>query len=262
MSACVMQSNVAMDVIEITIDNEARLNALTVSMWHELSDIFRRISSSTGIRCVIVKGAGRQAFSAGADISEFMTTRATRADVETFHEDTVGACLRTIVDCPVPVIASIRGVCMGGGLEIAAACDIRLGDRTTRMGAPVGRLGFPLAFGETQLLFNLVGYITCAEILIEGRVFNAQEACERRLLNRVCDVEALENEVSDTVEAIRRSGPTATRSHKAQLRRLMADQSPVSYEERRDSYSFADTEEYQNGIRSFLDRSSSNAAAS
>lgn len=259
MSGCVTQSKIDEDVIEVEIDNAARLNALTVRMWHELSDIFHRISSSEGTRCVVVKGAGLRAFSAGADISEFKTTRATRADVEAYHENIVGPCLRAIAECPVPVVASIRGVCMGGGLEIAAACDMRLGDCTTRMGAPVGRLGFPLAFGESQLLFNLVGYITCAEILIEGRVYDAQEAYERRLLNRVSDVDSLAANVRDAVAAILGSGPTATKLHKAQLRRLMADHSPVTYEERRDCYSFADTDEYRNGVRSFLERSNRGA---
>jgi enoyl-CoA hydratase/carnithine racemase len=242
------------DVVEIVLDNEPRLNALTVAMWRDLAAVIGDCASRPALRCLVIRGAGRKAFSAGADISEFATTRSTSEQVEVFHEGIVGPCLRALIDCPVPVVAAIRGICMGGGLEIATLCDLRLGDVTARLGAPVGRLGFPLAFGETQALYNLLGPTTCSEVLIEGRVFTADEARERRLLTRVTEPDALDDEVRATVEAIRASGIAAARAHKRQIRRLMADPSPVSYAERLGSYEFASTEEYRTGVRAFLDK--------
>lgn len=261
MSGRVYETAIGEGGVEVTIENDSRMNALTVSMWHDLADVFRRVSSRSEVRFVVIRGAGFRAFSAGADISEFEVTRATRGDVETFHENTVGATLRAILECPVPVIAAIRGICMGGGLEVASACDIRIGDDTARLGAPVGRLGFPLAFGETELLFKLVGYVTCVEILVEGRVFSAEEALGRRLLNRVCSPESLDAELAGILDSILQNGAAATRAHKKQLRRLMTDSSPVTFAERQDSYSFADSDEYQTGFRSFLERSARRSGA-
>lgn len=242
------------DVAVVRICNEAKLNALSVAMWGELRGWFERLSASDSLRCILVRGAGAKAFSTGADISEFAETRSTRDQVTRFHEEGVGACLTAILDCPVPVVAQIRGACMGGGLEIASACDLRLADDTARFGAPVGRLGFPLAFAETQALFNLVGPSVAAEILIEGRILSAAEALARRLVTRLSPPDELDTAVLAAIDGICRSGLGAARSHKRQLRRLMQDGSPVSLEERLEVYRFADTQEYRDGIRGFLDR--------
>lgn len=254
MAGRVVESALGDDAVEIVLDNEPRLNALTVAMWHDLTALIRDCAGRSALRCIVIRGAGFRAFSAGADISEFATTRMTQEQVESFHEGVVGPCLRALADCAVPVVAAVRGICMGGGLEIAALCDLRLGDHTARLGAPVGRLGFPLAFGETQALYDLVGPTTCSEVLIEGRVFTAGEAHERRLLTRIAPAEELDEQVRATVEAIRASGLAAARAHKRQIRRLMADPSPVTRAERLASYAFADTEEYRDGVRAFMDK--------
>ena len=242
------------DVATVTICNERKLNAMTVAMWAELKACFDELGMSETLRCIVVRGAGAKAFSAGADISEFETTRSTREQVVRFHEDCVGACLASMLDCEIPIVSAIHGVCMGGGLEIACATDIRLADERARFGAPVGKLGFPLAFGETQALFSVVGQSVAAELLIEGRVFSAAEALSRGVLTRVSLVSDFERNVADCVRNICESGRWAARSHKRQLRRLMRDRSPVTEAERFAVYAFADTEEYQEGYRVFLAR--------
>lgn len=248
------------DVATVTICNERKLNAVTVAMWAELKACFDELGASETLRCIVVRGAGERAFSAGADISEFETTRSTREQVIRFHEDSVGACLDNILDCEVPVVSAIRGVCMGGGLEIACATDIRLADEYARFGAPVGKLGFPLAFGETQALFSVVGQSVAAELLIEGRVFSAAEALSRGLVTRVSSASDLEANVADCVRNVCESGRWAARSHKRQLRRLMRDRSPVTQAERFAVYAFADTGEYQEGYRGFLARKKNGSA--
>ncbi len=248
------------DVATVTICNERKLNALTVAMWAELKTCFDELGTSETLRCVVVRGAGEKAFSAGADISEFETTRSTREQVVRFHEDRVGACLDSILDCEIPVVSAIRGICIGGGLEIACATDIRLADARARFGAPVGKLGFPLAFGETQALVSVVGHAVAAELLIEGRVFSAAEAFSRGLVTRVLAASDLESDVADCVRSICESGRWAARSHKRQLRRLMRDQSSVTQAERLAVYAFADTDEYREGYRGFLTRKKNGSA--
>lgn len=242
-------------VLNLTIDNPARLNALSLSMWTSLRLAVAQASERDDLRCVTIRGAGERAFSAGADISEFAETRATYDQVVRFHEDHVLACLNTIAACPVPVVAGIDGACFGGGLEIATVCDIRIATENSRFGAPVGRLGFPLAIAETQALFRLVGQATTAELLLEGRVYDATEAQAKGLVTRVVPADTLTAALEESVAHILKSGVLASRAHKAQLRRLTQDQSPVTREERLAGYAFADTDEYRDGIRAFLEKS-------
>ncbi|WP_210249208.1 enoyl-CoA hydratase/isomerase family protein [Methylobacterium sp. WL2] len=203
--------------VTLTISHPERRNALTVLMWQELAAQVRELSREDGIRCVVIRGGTAEAFSAGADISEFGTARSTREQVVRFHEEYVGGCLNAIATCPVPVVAAIQGACFGGGLEIAAVCDIRIAAKCARFGAPVGRLGFPLAFGETEALFRLVGPSVTAELLIEGRLFDARTAYEKGLVSRVVGNDDFEREVAAAVENICASGILAARSHKRQI---------------------------------------------
>lgn len=245
------------DVALVELCNETKLNALSFAMWQELRRAISDLSQDPALRCIRIKGAGEQAFSAGADISEFADTRSTFEQVVAFHEDGVGACLDAFLACPIPIVAEISGACMGGGLEIACACDLRLADETARFGAPVGRLGFPLAFGETQGLFALVGPSVAAELLLEGRILSASEALQRRLITRLSSTGSLAGDVDSAIANICKSGRWAARSHKHQLRRLTRDPSPVTREERMAVYGFAATDEYREGIRRFLDRKQS-----
>ena len=241
-------------VLWITIDNPGRLNALTSHMWKDLAEILAAAGQSETLRCIVIEGEGPRAFSSGADISEFGTTRSNLAQLVDFHENCVGACLSAITDCDVPVVAKIRGNCMGGGLEIAVACDLRLADETARFGAPVGKLGFSLAFAETQGLYNLVGRGVSAELLLEGRILDAQEAHSRGLITRVSIPSSLDADVGVAVSSICQSGIWAARSHKRQLRRLDRDSTPVSKQEQIDEFAFVEIPEYQLGVRNFFSR--------
>ena len=236
----------------LIISHPERRNALTVGMWQDLAAHLRSLSLEDAMRCIIIRGATAEAFSAGADISEFRDARSTHEQVVQFHEEYVGGCLGAIAACPVPVIAAIRGACFGGGLEIAVACDIRIAAESACFGAPVGRMGFPLALGETEALFQLVGPSVSAELLIEGRIFDARTAYEKGLVSRVVGEDEFEAAVAGTTENVCASGILAARSHKRQIRRLMRDASPVTRAERMEVYGFAESEEYQRGVAAFL----------
>lgn len=237
-------------IATVSISNRSKRNALTVDMWDQLRDGFNGLESQD-VRCVVIRGEGGECFAAGADITEFERVRATRAQVTEFHEHHVSGALRSIYDCPLPVIALIQGACAGGGLEIASVCDLRIASRSAHLGIPIRSLGFSLALGEMEWLYRAVGPALTAELLFEGRMLDAETAMAKGLVTRVEDDAAVVERAYASARAIVESAPLAVRAHKLQLRRLMRDPSPAALEERLASYSFADTEDYRIGIQAF-----------
>jgi enoyl-CoA hydratase len=224
-------------------------------MWTQLRENFVLLNGDTKLRCVVITGEGGNAFAAGADISEFDTHRRTREQVARYHEEIVPDALRAIRECPVPVVAMVRGPCVGGGLEIAAMCDIRISAQSGRFGIPVARLGFSLAYGEMEPVLNRFGRSALAMLLFEARLLTATQACEHGLVDQVVADDALDARVAQLVTRILGCAPLATRQHKLQLSRLSHGQPPITDQERVDSYAFADTSDYEVGYRAFLAKS-------
>lgn len=206
-------------IVRVTLSHPGRLNAMTVGMWQELARVFTALTQDDGVRCVVVQGAGED-FAAGADIREFPRYRADQAGVMHYHTGILAPALRAIAGCVHPVIALIRGVCVGGGLEIASQCDLRIAARTARFGVPINRLGFPMAPDEMQGLLALAGPAVTLEILLEGRVFGADEAFSKGLLTRVVDDAGLEADVTALAQRLARGAPLAARINKETVRRL------------------------------------------
>ena len=143
-----------------------------------------------------------------------------------------------------------KGVCVGGGLEIAISCDIRIASPSARFGIPINRLGFPLAPKELQSLLGLVGKAVASEILLEGRILNAIEAKQKGLVQRLSDdvpAEALE-----TAQRIALGAPLAARLNKKFIRRLSFVPERLNDEEQLEAFSFLQTEDYQEGVLGFL----------
>lgn len=238
----------------VVIDHPGKRNALTVSMWTELRDLVRRLDHAAEHRCLVFRGAGEDAFAAGADISEFNRERSNREQVTRYHEEYVGPGLAAVLECGIPTIAMIQGACMGGGLEIASVCDIRIAGSTAQFGIPINRMGFPLAFGETELLFKLYGRGVSAELLLEGRIYSAQEAQTKGIVQRVVEPALLKDEVAATAARVAAGSPFAHRRNKEQLQRLLRDWSFVSEAERTEYYDFAETRDYRIGYEAFLQK--------
>ncbi|MFG1357562.1 enoyl-CoA hydratase/isomerase family protein [Xanthobacter pseudotagetidis] len=239
------------EIALVVMDNPGRFNALTVEMWATLNAEVRRLVAEGTARCLVLAGAG-ESFAAGADISEFERERSNRAQVTHYHENHVRPTLDAILSAPMPTVAMIRGVCMGGGLEIAAMCDIRIAAADARFGVPINRMGFPMALGETELLFKFFGRGVVSELLLEGRIFDAAEALQRGIVQRVVAPEALDGEAMATAGRIAAASPFAQRRNKEQLLRLLRDWSPVTRDEREAHYDFADTRDYRAGYEAFL----------
>ena len=207
-------------IATVTLSNPGKLNALTVSMWQKLARAMERLSADDALRCVVVRGAGSEAFAAGADIAEFATARDNAAQGKIYHRRHVHGALKAVGECRHPTVAMIHGPCVGGGLEIACMCDLRIAGESGRFGVPINRLGFAIAYDELAALLPLTGRAVALEILVEGRVWEATEALAKGLLTRVVPDARLEEEAYGTARRIADGAPLANRWHKRFVRRL------------------------------------------
>lgn len=242
-------------IATLTLSNPDKLNAVDAGMWRGLRARMNAINASPDIRCVVLRGAGDKAFAAGGDIEEFVTVRATVDDALHYHEELVAAALDAVRACPVPTVAMIQGACIGGGLEIAGCCDLRIAGESSRFGAPINKLGFSMYPGEMAGLLALVGPSVLLEILLEGRILSAREALGKGLLTRVVDDEEVEREALATANRIIKGAPLVARWHKQWVHRLMSGQ-PLSSEEKREAFDFLATEDYQEGLDAFFTKRS------
>ncbi|MCF7769089.1 MAG: enoyl-CoA hydratase/isomerase family protein [Achromobacter pulmonis] len=234
----------------VTLSHPGRLNAITVGMWRELRDVFTRIAADDDVRCVIVRGEGGN-FAAGADIREFPVERADAAGVQRYHREVLAPALQAVAQCPQPVLAQIEGVCVGGGLEIACQCDLRIAGQSARFGVPINRLGFPMAPDEMRGLLALAGRAATLAILLEGRVFGAAEARELGLLTRVVADAEVAAQVLRSAERIGQGAPLAARINKRLSARLMQG-GALTEAEYQDYFSYADSQDHKEGVRAFL----------
>ena len=154
-------------VVRVVLDHPGKLNAMSRAMWRELRVVFERLQGDTALRCIVVEGAG-EAFCAGGDISEYESFRFAPDTLAAFHEDEVWAGLNAMLQCDVPMVAAIRGACMGAGVEIASCCDIRIAADNAKFGAPIAKLGFPMAPKEAALVAGQIGQLKARQMLLEA----------------------------------------------------------------------------------------------
>jgi len=237
----------------VTLENPGKRNALDATLWQALGDLFLELAAE-GLpwRSVILTGADG-AFAAGGDLEEFPRVRADIASALDYHEGKVGRALRAIVECPLPVIAAIEGPCIGGGLEIAAMCDLRVAGRSARFGAPIARLGFWMYPGELALLHERLPEGLLAQMLLEGAVLDAERLWQIGVLHHCAeDGHALEEALA-VARRIAAGAPRVARMHKLWLTRLRQRQ-PLSEEEKRAGLAFLDDPDYREGLAAFLEK--------
>lgn len=238
----------------VVLNQPAKLNAMNKAMWAGLADAMRTLSADSGVRCVIVRGAGEKAFCPGADIGEFENERSNAAQAAEY-----GQVIQSAVDamwkCPHPVVAQIHGVCVGGGLLVASLCDLRICGESSRFGVPVRTLGLVEAYAEMAPLVRLAGADVALEILLEGRVFGAAEAREKRLVTRVVPDADVAQEARGSADRIAQGAPLVARWHKKFARRLL-DPRPITAAEESECYACFDTEDFQIGWAAFLAKTS------
>ena len=237
-------------IATVTLNRPEKLNALTKAMWQQLGEAIGALSDDDTLRCVIVRGAGEKAFSPGNDIGEFAVARANKAQAIEYGR-VMHATARSLAECRHPLVAQIHDICVGGGLEIAAMCDLRICGASSRFGAPIKNLGLVMAYAEMAPLVRLVGSDVALEILLEGRIFGATEAKEKRLVTRVVADGEVAAEARATAQRIAEGAPLVARWHKRFARRL-ADPRPISAAEQDECFDCFDTEDFRIGYAAFL----------
>ncbi len=237
-------------IATVVLNRADKLNAMTRPMWQGLGDAMRTLSADDSLRCIVVRGAGEKSFSPGNDIAEFATDRSNKKQAIEYGR-IMHATAQAMIECRHPLVAQIHGICVGGGLEIASMCDIRICGESSRFGAPIKNLGLVMAYPEMSPLVRLAGADVALEILLEGRIFDAREAKEKRLVTRVVPDDRVAAEARAAAERIAEGAPLVARWHKKFARRL-AEGRPITEAEYDECFDCFDTEDFRIGYSAFL----------
>jgi enoyl-CoA hydratase len=237
-------------LVTVRLNRPVKRNAVTLAMWRDLEQAFSQLEQEDALRCIVVRGAGGN-FAAGADLSEFPALRATADQAEAYGRQMIAA-LTAISDCHHPTIAAIEGLCVGGGLEIALMCDLRLGAADSRFGIPIQKVGVAMPYPELAILTQMLGRPTMLALLLEGQLHDALWAERHGLLTRVAT--DLEADLSAAIGRILGGSPVSHRHHKHFTRRASDVLRALDAEHVRRSYEAAETADYREGITAFFDR--------
>lgn len=239
-------------IATVRLDGPARHNVLDSEGWKALTRAFEELSDDEEVRAVAVRGTGGRAFSAGSDISAFEEQRSTPRDVRAYSL-TIAEALNAIHLCRHPTVAVIEGLCVGGGLEIAACCDLRVCGESSRFGAPINRLGLTMSYDELDPLVRLMGPGPVLEILLSGELIDAERARMVGLVNRVFPDAAVVEQGYGLVARIAAGAPLVNRWHKKFVRRLL-ERRPISDEEREEVHEAFETADYREGRTAFVEK--------
>jgi enoyl-CoA hydratase/carnithine racemase len=238
------------NIATVVLSNPERMNALDKTMWAQLGGAMRDLGADDGLRCIVLRGEGDKAFAAGADIAEFKNERADSKQAKAYSQGGIGW-MHSVAECRHPTVALIQGACVGGGLLVASQCDLRICNESARFGVPVKNLGLTESYDELQAMMGVIGPAASLEILLEGRIWGAREACEKGLVSRVvADADVIE-EAYAAARRIADGAPLVARWHKKFIRRLL-DPKPLTAEERDEGYACFDTEDFRAGVAAFL----------
>jgi enoyl-CoA hydratase len=237
-------------IATVVLNRPEKLNALTRAMWQQLGETVERLSADGSLRCVIIRGAGEKSFSPGNDIAEFASERSNKRQAIEYGK-VMHRTADALANCRHPLIAQIHGICVGGGLEIAALADLRICGESSRFGAPIKNLGLVMAYAEMAPLVRLVGSAIALEILLEGRIFDAAEAKDKGLVTRVVPDDQVAAEARAAAERIAEGAPLVARWHKKFARRL-AERTPLTAQELDECFDCFDTEDFRIGYAAFL----------
>lgn len=204
----------------LIFDNPARRNAVSVGMWQAIPAVLEDFGADPAIRVVVLAGAGDRAFVSGADISQFEAQRSGPEAVQRYEEIAENAQAR-LYDFDKPTVAMIRGYCLGAGVNIASACDVRIAADDARIGIPAARLGLGYRASATKNLLDLVGAANAREMLLTGRQLSAAEAREMGLVHKVVEAGSLERFTREYCEGLAANAPLTMRTAKRMIRALL-----------------------------------------
>uniref|UniRef100_F4CAQ9 Enoyl-CoA hydratase n=1 Tax=Sphingobacterium sp. (strain 21) TaxID=743722 RepID=F4CAQ9_SPHS2 len=240
------------EILKITINREQKLNALNRDTLRELNQAITTGLQDKNVTGIVITGAGEKAFVAGADISEFAgfdesqgRDLATKGQVEVFN---------LIHHAEKPIVAAINGFALGGGLEIAMACHIRIASHTARLGLPEVSLGLIPGYGGTQRLTQLVGRGNAMELILTGNMINAEKALQIGLVNHVVPADEVISKSEEIINDIAKRSPRAVAAAiRAINASLVAGEEGFNVEIDEFAKCFA-TADFQEGVAAFLER--------
>jgi len=238
----------------ITINRAEKRNAMSQEMWHELRRAALEFASSDA-RALIITGAGAKAFASGADIMEFGTTKGTPEAARASFLAVDDAC-RAIAALPIPVIAAINGYAVGAGLELAASCDYRLGTEQAKLGITASKMGITVGQGHIQRLTAVVGMSWSLDLLLTGRLVDANEALRMGLLHRVvADHKALLREAQALGELFSERAPLSLTWAKHVVQRIASGAPlPTPEEDAREAIQCFETGDFLEAVQAFSEK--------
>jgi enoyl-CoA hydratase/carnithine racemase len=220
LEACPGSPEAGGQVLHIRFNNPAKHNALSVDMWEAVPPLLARAEKDDNVRMVVFSGEGEKAFVSGADISQFEDMRAAKEAVKRY-EQMAEAALEGIYEFAKPTVACIRGYCIGGGVNVAISCDIRIASSTSVYAIPASRLGLGYRFSAMRNLTNLIGPGYAKDIFFTGRRLQADEALRIGLVNRVAEPQALDGLLAEYVAAICSGAPLTIKAGKRIIREAL-----------------------------------------
>ncbi len=210
----------------ITFNRPQARNALTFRMYEQLGEICQQAENDSSVKVLLLTGAGEKAFAAGTDISEFKAF--STAEDALNYESRIERLVSALESSRVPTIAAIAGACTGGGLTIAACCDLRIGAANARFGVPIGRtLGNCLSMANYVRLVALLGPARVKDIIFTARLIDAEEACRIGLLGEVLpDYDSLQGRANELARTVASQAPLTLRATKEALLRIREKMNP------------------------------------
>jgi enoyl-CoA hydratase len=238
----------------IVFDSPARRNAINGAMWRGIPDAMARFDADEEVRCVAFRGAGTEAFASGADISEFEKIRAARAAVADY-DGLLDRVLHAIQDSPKPSLSMIHGFCMGGGLEVALACDLRYCGSSAQFAIPAAKLGVAYNVEGHKRLLETVGHARAREIMFLGRRYSAAEAIQMGLVNAVFQDKDLEGETAKIIDTLCQNAPLAIANSKTILEEYVKSAgAPDAARMQAAIERCAKSADYEEGRRAFMEK--------
>ncbi len=241
-------------IATVVFNRPERRNAISLAMWQELARITEGLAKDESVRAVVYRGAGTDAFAAGADISEFQENRKDRASAMHYNQQT-DAAYTAIRGCPKPTVAMIYGFCMGGAMAIAMACDLRVAAEGAKFGIPAAKLNIIYPADAVAQLVQLVGPAYAKDILYSARAVDAAEALAIGFIQRLLPKDDLERATYEYLRTIAANAPMSVRGSKVMIQSILEGLTEAHRARLRQlALEVFESEDYKEGTRAFMEK--------
>lgn len=241
-------------VTTLLISNPARMNAMSRDMWMQLAEGIRAADADPAVRVVVLRGEGEKSFVSGADISQFEKMRGS-ADAQAEYEKAVNDGYNAPVHCSKPVVAAIRGICIGGGLGLAAACDVRICSDDTIFRMPAGRMGLGYGPSGVRRFVAMIGAANTTDLFMSARKFGAAEAQRIGFVSQVHAPDRIDAAVAEYVQMVAENAPLTLAAAKFAIREALKDPADRDTERALNMVKACfDSQDYREGRTAFMEK--------